>query len=180
MAGTRGKGQGRAAESISDEHGLDGDKGVAKQPSLRQQRVLDKFYELPNAAAVARDLGMSERQVRRIIDEFRPLLDERWHREKRETADRAAARHAKLTAWAHVAQQENLEALDVLVRSPDETVRLRAIKLRQDMIDHVMPPSAPMSEVDIELIESERRALEALRRVQLEAVLDDRIELGGS
>jgi hypothetical protein len=53
-----------------DEDGAGGDERGGKQPSLRQQRVLDRYYELANAAAVARDVGLSERQVRRII----PLL----------------------------------------------------------------------------------------------------------
>ena len=166
----------RVAGRATDEQSGEGDKVRLKQPTLRQQRVLDEYYELANAAAVARNLGMSDRQVRRIIDDFRPLLDDRRYRERREIAERAAARQAKVAAWAHVAQQENLEALDVLVRSPDEAIRLRAIKLRQDVIDHVMPPTAPMSELDVELIDREREALETLRRVQLDAMIDGGFE----
>ena len=52
---------------MSGEHGQNVEEAGTKQPSLRQQRVLDKYYEMPNAAAVARDLDMSERQVRRIV-----------------------------------------------------------------------------------------------------------------
>jgi hypothetical protein len=144
-----------------------------KEPSLQQQRVLDTYFETPNAAAVARDLDISERQVRRIIEKFRPLLEERRDRDKREIAERSAARRAKLAAWADIAQRENFEALDVLVRSPEAAIRLRAIKMRQDMIDRVMPPTAPMSELELVLMEKEREVAEAIRRAQLAEMLSD-------
>lgn len=163
MATVEGRGKGTAGER-TDEHGPSEGEAGAKQPTLRQQRVLDKYFEMPNAAAVARDLGMSDRQVRRIVDDHRQLLDERRHREKREIGERAAARQAKVAAWAYVAQDDNLEALDVLVRSPDEAIRLRAIKVRQDVIDHVIPPPAPMYELDAELVEREREAALSARR----------------
>jgi hypothetical protein len=151
-------------------------EGDVKEPSLQQQRVLDAYYERPNAAAVARDLDMSDRQVRRIVEEFRPRLEERRDRERREIVERGAARRAKLAAWAEIAQRENLEALDVLVRSPEEAIRLRAVKLRQDVIDHLMPPPAPMSDLELVLIEKEREVAEAIRRAELEDMLSDEPE----
>jgi hypothetical protein len=158
---------------MSGDHGPNEEEAVTKQPSLRQQRVLDKYYEMPNAAAVARDLDMSERQVRRIVEEGRPELKRRRDRDDREITERTLARRSKIADWADGAQQQNLVALDALLASGEATVRLRAIKMRQDLIDHVTMLSAPRSELDDALMSKELEISEELRRVRFEDLIQE-------
>jgi hypothetical protein len=156
---------------MHDEDGAGGEQRSAKQPSVRQERVLDKYYETPNAAAVARDLDMSERQVRRIVEKHRPELNKRRDRDDREITERTIARRSRIADWADEAQQQNLDALDALLESGEETVRLRAVKMRQDLIDHVTMLSAPRSELDDALMTKELEISEELRRVRFEDLI---------
>ena len=83
---------------------------------------------------------------------------------------------SKLADWADGAQQDNLDALDDLVGSQDDTVRLRAVKQRQDLIDQLTRLSAPRSELDDALMSKELEISEEIRRVRFEDLTQNKGE----
>jgi hypothetical protein len=74
--------------------------GSAREPTLKQQQILDAYFACPNAAAVARGLKVSERNVRRIVKQFAHLLVERRQHRDEERLQRIDARHARAQDWA--------------------------------------------------------------------------------
>jgi sirohydrochlorin ferrochelatase len=163
----------RTARWASPRHDV-GDAGEsAVGASLREQKVIDLYYRVPIAARVAQELGLSERHVRRIVEKRRPELNRRRDRDEREIAERTFARRSGIADWADGAQQQNLDALDALLESGEETVRLRAIKMRQDLIDHVTMLSAPRSELEDALMSKELEISEELRRVRFEDLIQE-------
>jgi hypothetical protein len=138
-----------------------------KEPSLRQQKVLDAYFRYPVAAAVARELDMSERQVRRIVEEFADHLEARRAQRDGEITARADARLAHLQDWADAAQRQNLLVLDQLISSEDDGIRLRAVKARQDLIDKLPNTAMGTSALDAILAAKEQEAADALRKIEL-------------
>lgn len=114
--------------------------GVNDDPTARQQQILDAYFECPNAAAVARALGGSERNVRRIVQQFADLLVERRQQRFEERLKRIDARHARTQDWADSALGEALGRLDELAASDNEGVALRATRMKLDIA--LLAPSA--------------------------------------
>jgi hypothetical protein len=102
-------------------------------PNREQQVVLDAYFENPNAAAVARDLGKSERNVRRICDRFSGELLERWRERDEELRARSEARRARVEDWIDDGLGRAFEQLDASMGSANEAVRLRAAKMTIDI-----------------------------------------------
>jgi hypothetical protein len=102
-------------------------------PTREQRRVLDALVEHPNAAAVARALGVSERNVRRIRDRFSEELQERWRRRDEEGRALADARRYRIEAWLDASLDRAMDELDALLTSANESIRLRAAKTRIDL-----------------------------------------------
>jgi hypothetical protein len=105
-------------------------------PTPRQQQILDSFFECPNAAAVARTLRVSERNVRRIAQRFDGLLVERRQQRFEERLQRIDARHARTQDWADSTLEETLGRLDELAASENEGVALRATRTKLDISFH--------------------------------------------
>ncbi len=99
-------------------------------PTLAQERVLAAYLEHPNAAAVARALHVSERNVRRILKRFAVPLAEMSRERDQERLLRAEAREAKVQAWADTSLDESLARLDALAGSAKDATALRAIKMK--------------------------------------------------
>jgi hypothetical protein len=112
-----------------------------KIPTSRQQQILDAYFEGPNAAAVARALRVSERNVRRIVQQFDDLLVERRQQRFEERLQRIDARHARTQVWADSTLGEALDRLDELAASKNEGVALRATRMKLD-IALLAPPTA--------------------------------------
>ena len=137
-----------------------------KRPSVRQQQILDEYFEVPIAAAVARKMRMSERNVRRIVEEFADILEERRKARNQEHMARGEARVSGLQDWADAAQRANLQALDELANSSNEAIKLSAVKVRQQLIDQL--PSSPVaaSALDAALGAKEREVTAAIEQVE--------------
>lgn len=107
------------------------DRGAlpARPPTRAQQEVLDAYYRHPNAAAVARTLGRSERNVRRIRDQYRYQLEERWRDRNAELLARAEARMATVEDWIDAELGGALAGIVDLLTSKNEAIRLRVAKL---------------------------------------------------
>jgi hypothetical protein len=95
--------------------------------------VLDAYLENPNAAAVARALGRSERNVRRIRDRFAYQLHERWSQRDAELEARADARWRRVQDWIDAGLDPAMAQFDDSLQSENESVRLRAAKVRIDL-----------------------------------------------
>src|SRR3990172_10052760 len=104
-----------------------------KTPSARQQQILDAYFECPNAAAVARALRGSERNVRRIVHQFDDLLVERRQQRFEETLRMIDARHARIQEWADSTLGQVLGRLDELPSSKNELYALRATRMMLDI-----------------------------------------------
>jgi hypothetical protein len=102
------------------------------EPTREQQKVLDAYFQNPNAAQVGRDLGVSERNVRRIRDRFQEQLEERWRQRDAEEQARADARRRRVEEWVDAGLDRAMHQLDALLESQNESIRLRAAKLRID------------------------------------------------
>lgn len=129
-----------------------------KTPNARQQQILDEYFECPNAAAVSRALGASERNVRRIVERFDDLLAERRRQRFEERVQRIDARHARAQDWADSRLGEALDRLDQLAASQDQGVALRATRIKLD-IALLAPPPAPIARTS-----EANRLLDLLRR----------------
>jgi hypothetical protein len=129
-----------------------------KGPSPRQEEILSTYADNPNAAAVGRALGTNERHVRRVVEEFEGRLDELLHERDQERRQRSRAREAKVHAWADASLDESLRRLDSLAVSANESIALRAIKMKLDLALRV--PTATSRLVDTEI----SRALENMER----------------
>jgi hypothetical protein len=103
--------------------------GAAAGPTVAQRRILDAYFAKPNAAAVARELGVSERNVRRVCHRFSDELRERSRRRDAERVARADARQAKIEDWADRVLDETLTRPNELAASENAGVAIRAIKL---------------------------------------------------
>lgn len=132
---------------LDEEVGMPNEKGQGpkadsgpKAPNERQQQILDAYFECPNAAAVARALKGSERNVRRIVQQFDNLLVERRQQRFAETFQRIDARHARTQDWADSTLGEDLGRLDELAASKNEGVALRATRMKLDIA--LVAPSA--------------------------------------
>lgn len=139
-----------------------------KTPNERQLQILDAYFECPNAAAVARALKGSERNVRRIVQQFDDLLVERRQQRFEERFQRIDARHARAQDWADSTVGEALGRLDELAASENEGVALRATRMKLD-IALLAPSTASIpqtSEAD-RLLQRLQRAL-ADRLAELE------------
>ena len=120
--------------------------GTSAEPNPGQQEILLAYAEHPNAAAVARALRSNERHVRRIVDKFPTQLDEIRRERHRERREKAEAREAKMHKWADDSIEQCLGQLDALTQSENETVALRSLKLKLDLVLR-MPPV--MSNIDL-------------------------------
>ena len=103
------------------------------QPTRAQQEVLNAYYAKPIVAEVARDLGVSERSVGRIVHRFHDQLDRRWSERDAEQQARADARHARIEEWIDAGVDEAMTVIDACLQSENESIRLRAAKLRLDL-----------------------------------------------
>ena len=138
----------------------DGSGGApSPEPTPRQEEILIAYAEHPNAAAVARALPSNEGHVRRIVKKFPTQLDEIRRERHRERRERAEAREAKLHKWADESIEQCLRQLDALTQSENETVALRAVNMKLDLVLR-MPPV--MSNID--LLEDFDRGLTVLLR----------------
>jgi hypothetical protein len=99
-------------------------------PTREQQNVLNAYYENPNAAQVARDLGVSERNVRRIRDSFQEQLQERWDRRDTEEQAQADVRRRRVDDWIDGGLDRAMQELDALLESQNESIRLRVARQR--------------------------------------------------
>ena len=104
-----------------------------REPTREQQLILNAYADMPNAAAVARALGKSERNVRRVCDQFRGQLEEGWAERDAELTARAEARRRRVLDWIDEGLARAMEQLDALMESTSESVRLRACKVRIDL-----------------------------------------------
>lgn len=114
-----------------------------KPPSLRQQKILDAFYEKPVAAAVAREQGCDEKTVRDLVKKYSAHLEERrrdaaTQRQLERNASRSAL-ESRLTQGLDPA----LRTLQELMGAESESVRLQAarawIDYRMRLADHLLP-----------------------------------------
>ncbi|CAN5643262.1 hypothetical protein BH18ACT17_BH18ACT17_08470 [soil metagenome] len=120
-----------------------GEKSAA--PSVRQEEILLAYVDQPNAAEVARVLGASERNVRRIVQQFGPELDGIRRERYRERLERADAREVRLERWADDSIDAALRRLDELADTADPDVAVRALKMKLDLVQRkppLMPPNA--------------------------------------
>lgn len=99
-----------------------------EEPTREQQKVLNAYCENPNAAQVARDLGVSERNVRRIRDTFQEQLQDRWVRADVEEQSQADARSRRVDEWIDAGLDRAMQELDALLESPNESIRLRVAR----------------------------------------------------
>jgi hypothetical protein len=99
-----------------------------EEPTREQQKVLDAYYDNQNAAQVARDLGVSERNVRRIRDSFEEQLQERWGRRDAEEQAQADARRGRVDEWIDAGLDRAMHELDALLESQNESIRLRVAR----------------------------------------------------
>lgn len=102
-------------------------------PTRAQQRILSAYEVTPSAAAVARRLELSERNVRRIVHRYRDELTERWRQRDAEQRARTDARTARLEAWLDERLNDAMEQLQQLLESQNESIRLRAAKVIVDL-----------------------------------------------
>jgi hypothetical protein len=143
-----------------------GTNGSTGEPTLQQQLVLDAYFANPNAAAVARDLRKSERNVRRIVETFADLLRERRREQDAERRPRAGARQARIDDWVDRGLDETLKHLDALTTSEIGGVAIRAIKLTLDIAMREVGPAAVFSGdpgIDAMRHAKERELMERLR-----------------
>lgn len=99
-----------------------------EEPTREQQKVLNAYYVNPNAAQVARDLGVSERNVCRIRDTFQEQLQDRWVRADAEEQSQADARRRRVDEWIDAGLDRAMQELDALLESPNESIRLRVAR----------------------------------------------------
>jgi hypothetical protein len=136
------------------------------EPTHQQQMILDAYFANPNAAAVARELRKSERNVRRIVERFADLLRERGRQQDAERHARAAARQAKFDDWLDHGLEGALRRLDALTTSENDSVALRAIRLMLDLAMRTTAPATVFSSepgLDAMRQAKERELLEQLR-----------------
>ena len=134
--------------------------GTSAEPNPGQQEILLAYAEHPNAAAVARAMRSNERHVRRIVKKFPTQLDEIRRERHRERREKAEAREAKLHQWADDSIEQCLGQLDALTQSENQTVAIRALKLKLDLVLR-MPP---VLSTNIDLLEDFDRGLTVLLR----------------
>ena len=103
------------------------------KPSRSEQRVLDAHYKTPSPTTVSRALGVSERNVRRIRDRFQDQLDERWKQRDAEQQALEDARLARVQAWIDEGLDRAMAVIDGLLESSNESIRLRAAKVRIEL-----------------------------------------------
>jgi hypothetical protein len=118
--------------------------GAGRAPTMPQQRVLDAYFDHPNAAAVARECGVSERHVRRICGDFADQLDERERQREADHRALADARRSKIDEWSDRGLEKTLERLDALAESANDRVALQAIKLKLEIAMHGGSGRRPM------------------------------------
>jgi len=129
-----------------------------KTPTLRQQQVLDAFYDTPSAAAVARSMKpkISAKQVGRIVQEFGYLLVERREAQNAELELRSSARIGKLQDWIDEHLGRALERLGQIAEGDNDQRALSAIKLMFELASVVGLHPGRVSGIDAILAEKER------------------------
>ena len=105
----------------------------AKGPTTRQRDILDTYLANPNAAAVHRATGESERNVRRLVERFASYLEEERKARDAERIARESARRTKIQDWLDDTLEDDLRRLDELTASKTEGVALRALKAKFDL-----------------------------------------------
>jgi hypothetical protein len=137
---------------------MDGGDGSRppKAPSLLQEEILSAYLQNPNAAAVGRRLRKHERHVRRVVEQYRDLLDQRRGERDQEQRIRADARQAVVQDWADAALPDILNKLDQHAASDDDAVAHRANKTRLELA--LQGPGASSAPTAID------RGLEGLER----------------
>jgi hypothetical protein len=114
-----------------------------KQPTARQQEILDELLRDPVMARVARTVGVNERTVRRVRDTYRPLL-EHWRRERAMARFASARSRRTMVEDALDANLPNaLERLVELATGADGRLALAAIKSMLDAALRVSVPEPP-------------------------------------
>jgi hypothetical protein len=132
--------------------------GAGREPTAKQMLALDAYFLNPNAAAVARQLGVSERNVRRIVGKFSDHLRARRQQRDAERQGRAEARKAKIDEWVDDGLDEALRRVDVISTGENETAALRALKLKIDLaLRKVEPASSFFADPELDAM---RRAKE--------------------
>lgn len=126
------------------------------EPTLRQQQVLSAYLEDPNAAAVGRELHVSERNVRRLVERFADRLGEMSRERDQERRLRADAREAKVQIWADGSLEDSLQRLDALAESSNDGTALRAIKLKIELALRAPRATTLPSNLDRDLERAER------------------------
>jgi hypothetical protein len=114
-----------------------------KQPTARQQEILDELLRDPVMARVARTVGVNERTVRRVRDANRPLLEQM----RRELA---MARFASERSRRMVVEDsldanlpDALKRLGELATGTDGRLALAAIKSMLDAVLRLSVPESP-------------------------------------
>lgn len=142
-----------------------GENISAKRPSPRQQEILKAYVRRPIAAQVARDQGMSERNVRRIIHAFAPQLEQMRRERDLEQVATARARTNLAHDWADATLPTALERLGELLFSGDR-VAVQAIKFVFDVAFRLpIPDAGAGSRADLSVTSASRDVIERLERL---------------
>jgi hypothetical protein len=114
-----------------------------KQPTARQQEILEELLRDPVMARVARTVGVNERTVRRVRDRYGPLI-EQGRRERamaRFASDRSRRMMVEDSLDANL--PDALERLGELAMDADGRLALAAIKSMLDAALRVSVPEPP-------------------------------------
>jgi hypothetical protein len=164
------------AEGIPDPPEPETEGALTKGPSLQQQRVLRLYFENPNAAAVARAMEVSERNVRRLVGRFSRILEEWQHDQDMERLARLSARAATVEEWADSILPGTLARLGELVSGAEEPIVLQAIRATLQI---ALRPSAPQTFGLISNALFEEAAREILHRLAVPEMDPDIDQNGG-
>ena len=95
------------------------------EPTLRQRQILDAYFEQPNAAAVGRSTGASERNVRRIVERFAGYLKAKSEARYAERIERELARTSRMQLWLDGTLDDDMRRSTSSRRAPTRTSRSR-------------------------------------------------------
>jgi hypothetical protein len=114
-----------------------------KQPTARQQEILDELLRDPVMARVARTVGVNERTVRRVRDANRPLLEQRRREQAMARFASERSRRMMVEDSLDANLPDALERLSELATGADGRLALAAIKLMLDAALRVSVPEPP-------------------------------------
>jgi hypothetical protein len=117
----------RGSERLKD----DSAGSRAQEPTtVRHRGIVDDFLRSGNAAQVARNQGVHEKTVRRVVKKFAPYVAEQMEIRAAKRQEAESARDSRLEGWLGATLETDLRRIDELTQSNDEGVALRALKIK--------------------------------------------------